>query len=250
MRCTVYAPPAGLQVTKEATTHLAFHPTIDTLIVACAGEGPATQCRLASLDRARCPTELCLLHRGCSMAQHTPCQSLFSSLTGRSPGALPPADKRGNVGLWHVNEGSYELPAAARRAAPILRRPEAKEGQEEEGEGEEPEAEGSGHAKPGGGWVASQAGCTAVGWRQDGVAWLGRVESPSSAHAPSLPFCLALQPPQARLCLWMPLAARALPPPPPPPAAAAAQQQLLLQAKSSSTACSACCRSTTSMSAA
>ena len=32
------ALPAGLQVTKEATTHLAFHPTTDTLIVACAGE--------------------------------------------------------------------------------------------------------------------------------------------------------------------------------------------------------------------
>lgn len=29
-----------LQVTKEATTHLAFHPTTDTLIVACAGALP------------------------------------------------------------------------------------------------------------------------------------------------------------------------------------------------------------------
>ena len=32
-------PPllARLQCTKDATTHLAFHPTTDTLIVACAG---------------------------------------------------------------------------------------------------------------------------------------------------------------------------------------------------------------------
>ncbi len=29
---------SAVQVTKEATTHLAFHPTTDTLIVACAGE--------------------------------------------------------------------------------------------------------------------------------------------------------------------------------------------------------------------
>jgi hypothetical protein len=58
-----------------------------------------------------------------------------------------PADKRGNVGLWHVNEGSYELPAAARRAAPILRLPAVEEDGQEEAE--EQEAEGSRHAKPG-----------------------------------------------------------------------------------------------------
>ncbi|KAI7843657.1 hypothetical protein COHA_002559 [Chlorella ohadii] len=74
------------KVTKEATTHLAFHPTTDTLIVACA-------------------------------------------------------DKKGNVSLWHVNEGSYELPPAACRTEPILRRAAASEEQREqqqaEGEGGE-----------------------------------------------------------------------------------------------------------------
>ncbi|KAL4441841.1 hypothetical protein ABPG77_003757 [Micractinium sp. CCAP 211/92] len=60
------APTDVAKVTKDATTHLAFHPTTDTLIVACA-------------------------------------------------------DKKGNVGLWHVNEGQYELPAEARPAEPILK---------------------------------------------------------------------------------------------------------------------------------
>lgn len=32
------------------------------------------------------------------------------------------ADKKGNVGLWHVNEGQYELPAEARTAEPLLKR--------------------------------------------------------------------------------------------------------------------------------
>ena len=35
----IAARPAA-QVTKDATTHLAWHPTTDTLIVACAGAGP------------------------------------------------------------------------------------------------------------------------------------------------------------------------------------------------------------------
>ena len=74
--------------------------------------------------------------------------ALVSLLTGRLLHSRPPADKRGNVGLWHVNEGSYELPAAARRAAPILRRPAVKEEEEQEGEG-------SGLAKPGEGCFKS-----------------------------------------------------------------------------------------------
>lgn len=60
-------PDDVAKVTKDATTHLAFHPTTDTLIIACA-------------------------------------------------------DKKGNVGLWHVNEGQYELPAEARTAEPLLKR--------------------------------------------------------------------------------------------------------------------------------
>ncbi|KAL4433964.1 hypothetical protein ABPG75_000405 [Micractinium tetrahymenae] len=62
------APDDVAKVTKDATTHLAFHPITDTLIIACA-------------------------------------------------------DKKGNVGLWHVNEGQYELPSEARPAEPILKRP-------------------------------------------------------------------------------------------------------------------------------
>lgn len=57
-------------------------------------------------------------------------------------GPLPlPADKKGGIGLWHVNEGSWELPAAARRAQPILRRPAPDDtAAAEEGEGAKPAA--------------------------------------------------------------------------------------------------------------
>ncbi len=59
------------------------------------------------------------------------------------------ADKKGNVSLWHVNEGSYELPPAARRTEPTLRRAAASEEQgeqqQEEGEGREEVQDG----KPG-----------------------------------------------------------------------------------------------------
>ncbi|EFN57084.1 hypothetical protein CHLNCDRAFT_143861 [Chlorella variabilis] len=78
------------KVTKDATTHLAWHPTTDTLIVACA-------------------------------------------------------DKKGHVGLWHVSEGSYELPPSARRSQPILRHAPKQEQQEEE---QQEQAEGSADAKP------------------------------------------------------------------------------------------------------
>lgn len=54
------------------------------------------------------------------------------------------------MSLWHVNEGSYELPPAACRTEPILRRAAASEEQREqqqaEGEGGEDVQDG----KPGG----------------------------------------------------------------------------------------------------
>ncbi|KAI3434695.1 hypothetical protein D9Q98_002758 [Chlorella vulgaris] len=71
------------KVTKDATTHLAFHPTSDTLVVACA-------------------------------------------------------DKKGNVGLWHINEGSFRPPAW--QGQPILR-PRTQQ-QQHEGAGQQAEHEG------------------------------------------------------------------------------------------------------------
>lgn len=55
------------------------------------------------------------------------------------------------MSLWHVNEGSYELPPTARRAEPILRcgsaQQEQQQGEGDSGDGEAEEEQGD---KPGG----------------------------------------------------------------------------------------------------
>lgn len=93
---------------------------------------------------------------------------------------LPPAaDKKGGIGLWHVNEGSWELPAAARRAQPILRRPAPDDPAAEEEEG----SRGAKPAAVGGAAVSvDSAGGQEAGGDDDGDA------------APAFDGVLALQP--------------------------------------------------------
>lgn len=87
------------------------------------------------------PLQLHDTHGNRAAAAHHHCSSPHSD-----------ADKKGNVSLWHVNEGSYELPPAARRAEPILRRGSAQQEQQQRGEGDsgDTEAEEEQGDKPGG----------------------------------------------------------------------------------------------------
>lgn len=93
-----------VQVTKEATTHLAFHPNTDTLIVACAG---------AMIDSVYQVLSFCCHSPAAIYATPAAALLLCAAPDQHSclfclPHALhPAADKKGNMPLWHVNEGSY-----------------------------------------------------------------------------------------------------------------------------------------------
>lgn len=141
------------------------------------------------------------------------------------PHLMRPADKKGNVGLWHVNEGSFALPAAARRAQPILRpRQAAAEGQEEGGPPEEGEA-----GKTGGGRLLCAAACA----MHEGL--LPQCLQPALLNSAGNSAC-PLQPPPRRRCRWMALPAALRGP------AVAAQGR---RRRADLMACCCCSRSTT-----
>lgn len=96
------------------------------------------------------------------------------------------------MGLWHVSEGSYELPPSARRSQPILRHAPKQEQQEEE---QQEQAEGSADAKPGEG--RQQEITAAVVWAMLWCMTAGAAEAAEAGGA-ILPCMLPTLPSRSR----------------------------------------------------